>query len=108
MPQKYCSWGCDQLIPPEINKYFRGADYCESGIIKIIFEFLKGHEWERARKSPCGACPDRDGQLLQGSEESEEASRRDGEDVEGLGLGNTRRQSQFPADTQWMTQQNQT
>ena len=43
-----------------------------------------------------------------GSEESEEASRRDGEDVEGLGLGNTRRQSQFPADTQWMTQQNQT
>ena len=29
------------------------------------FEFLTGHEWERAPESPCGACPDRDGQLLQ-------------------------------------------
>jgi len=26
---------------------------------------LTGHEWERAPESPCGACPDRDGQLLQ-------------------------------------------
>ena len=31
----------------------------------ITFEFLTGHEWERAPESPCGACPDRDGQLLQ-------------------------------------------
>jgi len=26
---------------------------------------LTGHEWKRAPESPCGACPDRDGQLLQ-------------------------------------------
>jgi len=27
---------------------------------------LAGHEWERAPENPCGACPDRDGQILQG------------------------------------------
>jgi len=55
--------GCNQLTPSKINKYLRG---CGLGLIDYFRVFDGCHEWERAPESPSGACPDRDGQLLQG------------------------------------------